>query len=122
MGRPKVSRRQVAYRKRILSRKKKKRKIKVITRKEQVGIEREIEIYALKKQDVVLSAVASSWIADLGYIAKRKVVTMVLTDGHIYHIIGVPFEVFEEWLHAHSKGTFWHVKNIKDNYKIIRIR
>lgn len=120
MGRPKVNHRTLAYRKRILSRKRKTRKVDIVSRKTQPQIRAEVQ--ALKKQDVALSRVSSSWIAALGYIKSRKVVTMNLISGHTYHILGVSFKVFEEWYNAHSKGTFWHVKNIKDNYKVVRIR
>jgi len=138
MGRRRASHRDLAYKKRLLSRKSKRHIVTIVTRKEQpsalygkaetvrlggqVYIMQAAEVEALKTQDVALSRVSSSWIAALGYIKKRKVVTMNLIDGHIYHIIGVPFKVFEEWYNAHSKGTFWHVKNIRDKYKVVKIR
>ena len=119
MARHKVNHRTLAYKKRLLSRKRKTKKIDIVSRKTQPQIRAEVQ--TLKTQDVVLTRVSSTWIAALGYIKKRKVVTMRLISGRMYHILGVPFNVFEEWYNAHSKGTFWHVKNIRDNYKVVRI-
>ena len=120
----KIRGRQLAYKKRLISRKIKRRKITVITRRTQPAQaqDREVMIQALKKQDIYPKAVSSSWIAKLGYNAKRRTVIMDLISGHSYHILGVPFKVFEEWIAAHSKGTFWHVKNIRDNYKVMKVR
>lgn len=111
-------RREIRFRKRLLTRKAKTRKIKIVSRKGQPEIRAEIRRF--KKQSFELGAVASSWIADIGYVAEQNIATMVLKDGKIYHF-QIPFKLFEEWFHAHSKGTFFNQK-IRDKYSWTRIR
>lgn len=119
MARPNATRRQIVYRKRLLSRRHKTRTIPIISRKGQPQVSK-AEIAAMKKQSFELKAVASSWIADIGYIKEQNLATMVLINGYIYHF-QIPFKLFEEWLHAHSKGTFFN-RMIKDKYPYTRIR
>jgi len=114
-----MSRRDIVYRKRVLSRKVKHRKIAVVSRKGQPQVT--IEAPAMKKQELEMAAVASSWISHLSYDKGLGYATMVLIDGHIYKILKLPFKVFEEWYYAHSKGTFFN-KNIRDKYTIQRLR
>ena len=117
MARPK-NRREIAYKKRALSRKVKHRTIKVVSRKGQPQVT--IEAPAMKKQELEMMAVASSWIADLAYDKRLGYATMVLLDGHIY-TIKMPFKVFEEWYYAHSKGTFFN-EVVKNKYTVRRLR
>lgn len=44
---------------------------------------------------------------------------MVTLAGYGYEIY-IPFDVWEEWYYAMSKGTFFNVK-IKDKYPIARV-
>ena len=74
----------------------------------------------MKRQQMELAAVSSSWIADLAYDKGLKYATMVLKDGHIY-TIKMDFKTFEEWYYSHSKGTFFNQK-IRDKYTIRRLR
>lgn len=111
-------RREIRFRKRLLTRKAKLRKIDIISRRGQPQVTAKVPQF--KKQSFELGAVASSWIADIGYVAEQNIATMVLLDGKIYHF-QIPFKLFEEWFHAHSKGTFFNQK-IKDKYAYTRIR
>ena len=119
MARPKrENRRTIVYRKRALSRKVKHRTIKVVSRKGQPQVT--IEAPAMKKQQLELAGVASSWISNLAYDKGLGYATMMLLDGHVY-TIKMPFKVFEEWYYAHSKGTFFN-ERLKDNYTVRRLR
>lgn len=117
MPRPK-NRREIVYKKRLLSRKVKRRKIAIVSRKGQPQITTIIP--AFKKQSFELQSVSSSWISDIGYIKEQNIATMVLIDGKIYHF-QIPFKLFEQWFHAHSKGTFFN-SMIKDKFPYSRIR
>lgn len=118
MARPNSTRREIVYRKRLLSRKAKRRKIAIVSRRGQPQVT--VEVPTFKKQSFELKAVSSSWIADLGYIKEQNIATMVLLDGKIYHF-QIPFKLFEAWYYAHSKGTFFN-SMIKDKYPYRRIR
>jgi len=117
MARPK-NRREIVYKKRALSRKVKHRTIKVVSRKGQPQVT--VQAPAMKKQQLEMAAIASSWIANLAYDKGLGYATMVLIDGHIY-TIKMPFKVFEEWYYAHSKGTFFN-ERVKKEYTVRRLR
>lgn len=114
-----VNRRELAYKKRLISRKAKTRKIAVVSRKGQPQVT--VRARAMKRQQLEMMAVASSWIADLAYDKGLRYATMVLKDGRIYKILRLSFKAFEEWYYAHSKGTFFN-KNIRNKYTIQRLR
>lgn len=59
-------------------------------------------------------AVLSSWIDELVYDEDEGICTMILLNGREYDI-PIPEEVYQEWLYASSKGSFWHT-DIKDIY------
>lgn len=63
-------------------------------------------------------AVVSSWIEDLEM--DHNVVFMTLNSGNQYRILGVPEDVYLEWIEAPSKGKFWH-SDIRGNYRVSRI-
>ena len=128
--------RELAYKKRILSRKAKKQDMMIITRRDQpqylrgktesyrtkqgeVVFYQVTEMEALKKQDIPLTSVSSSWIAALAYNKGLKEGIMHLGNGYVYAIEDLPFKVFEQWYNAHSKGTFFN-HMIKDKYKVVR--
>lgn len=52
-------------------------------------------------------AVVSSWIEDLSYDDETGSVWMTTLSGGQYEIPEVPYEVFEEWINADSKGKHW---------------
>lgn len=52
-------------------------------------------------------AVSSSWIADLTYDEDTGSVIMTTLTGSEYEIPEVPYEEFEAWINAPSKGKHW---------------
>lgn len=52
-------------------------------------------------------AVNSSWIADLSYDEDTGSVIMTTLGGGEYEIPDVPYEEFEAWVSAPSKGKHW---------------
>ena len=117
--RRRINRREIAYRKRALSRRAKTRKIEIVSRRGQPQVI--VDVPAMKRQQLEMMAVSSSWISNLAYDKGLRYATMVLKDGHIYKILKLPFKIFEEWYYAHSKGTFFN-ENIRNKYTIQRLR
>lgn len=113
--RPK-SRREVVYRKRLLSRKAKTRKITIVSRVGQPQVT--VEVPQLKQGDVG-GRVASSWISALAWDQNRGFALMNLINGYLYDVF-IPFKIFEEWFYAHSKGTYFN-GNIKGKFKVVRV-
>lgn len=107
---------------RLITRRKKKVTIRIITRKEQpmpVHLQT-MQVTALARQDVPLQRVSSSWIRELGYHRKEKFAVMTTKQGYGYYI-RCPWKVFMEWFFAHSKGTYFN-RLVKGKYKITRYR
>ena len=52
-------------------------------------------------------AVNSSWILDLSYDEDTGSVIMTTLSGSEYEIPDVPYEEFEAWVSAPSKGKHW---------------
>lgn len=119
MARP-GNRRAIVYRKRLLSRKAKTRRIAIVSRRGQPQVVAAVP--RLVRQDIE-GPVASTWIANLAWDNKRNVALMLLINGYFYDVF-IPFKLFEEWFHAHSKGTFFNqkIKKTKDRtgYKVVR--
>lgn len=66
-------------------------------------------------------SVESSWIIDLRYSRKTKILTMTLSNNKAFQIIGVTRTLFDKWVASPSKGRFFHL-NIKPRFGIKRIR
>ena len=64
--------------------------------------------------------VESTWIVNLMYNRPNKVVTMRLSNGTAYSILGITRGTFEQWLKSDSKGEFFH-NSIRDTYNINKI-
>ena len=76
-----------------------------------------ITVGKLEKRDY-LGRVSSSWLSTIGYIfSKQRGLFNTLKSPKLYQIFEMPFELFEEWYYASSKGTFWNEK-IRDQYTI----
>ena len=73
----------------------------------------------LDKEITVGGRVASSWIKALAWDDSKGAVLMYLLSGRLYEYI-LPFYIFEGWFYAHSKGTYFHYKNIRQ-YKCTRL-
>ena len=66
-------------------------------------------------------AVVSSWIVDLRYARKQRIVTMTLSNGRAYTIVGVSRYLVDRWVASQSKGKFFH-QNIRGKFRILRLR
>lgn len=115
MARPKGTRREQVYRKRLLTRKAKTRRIAIVSRVGQPQVVAEVP--RLVRQDIE-GPVSSSWISNLAWDNTRKIALMLLINGYFYDVF-IPFNVFEEWFAAHSKGTFFN-QRIRKKYDVVR--
>jgi hypothetical protein len=62
------------------------------------------------EQFLIEEPVKSSWIADLTYVEfddGSGGVNMTTLGGKTYFIENVPYETYERWMRALSKGKFW---------------
>jgi hypothetical protein len=59
--------------------------------------------------------VASSMIASVGYDEECEVLEVEFASGAVYRYLGVSEEVFDRFLAARSKGTYFN-RHIKDAY------
>ena len=64
--------------------------------------------------------VMSSWIHDITYNRKRKILFMTLQNGRRYAIENFTRSEFERWYNASSKGKFWHAF-VKGFYDVVRV-
>lgn len=92
----------------------KQREILIVSRKGQPQIFAEVE--ALEKRNYPPTSVSSSWISTIGYFYNEKMGTFTTKTGRQYKIYNFPFEEFEKWYYAHSKGTYFN-EFIKDQYE-----
>ena len=105
---------QIKYKKRVLSRKIKRHGVEVITRRSQsIPTSLMVDMPQLKVQSVGLLPVSSSWIAGLGYNAKRKVVTMSLLKGRAYDIHDVPLRCLNNGIMHTLRGLFGGILELK---------
>ena len=70
---------------------------------------------------LVEKAVQSSWITSIRYARRQRLITLTLSSGRLYTIVGASEELCNKWLESPSKGKFFH-QNIKGKFKIWRIR
>ena len=61
-------------------------------------------------------AVVSSWIRSIAYDADTQVLTVNLDNGEDYDYKNVPQAVYEAFLRAPSKGSFFRIA-IRDRYQ-----
>lgn len=113
-ARRELSIRDILYRKRAITRKPKTRRIDIVSRRGQPQITAVVK--QIKKREGLGGPVSSSWISEIWWYDKWA--SMVLLNGYSYNVY-IPFEIFEEWYYAHSKGTYFN-GNIKDKYKVVR--
>lgn len=69
---------------------------------------------------LIETPVMSSWISDLTLQNNQRDVTMSLGNGNKYRVAGVGAPLYNNWMKASSKGTFWH-DQIKGNFIVTRI-
>lgn len=65
--------------------------------------------------------VESTWITDLIHNRPNRKVTMRLSNGRTFSILGITRTVFDSWNKAPSKGQYWH-KFIKNKHNVTRIK
>ena len=58
----------------------------------------------------------SSQVAEYGYDPDRRLLVIEFKSGGVYEYRGVPFDVFEGFIDAPSKGKFIN-QHIKGNYE-----
>ncbi len=63
---------------------------------------------------LVEKKVDSTWITDVRYNRKQRILTMTLSNGRAFIIPGASRQTFERWVSSPSKGQFFH------NFIIIR--
>lgn len=64
--------------------------------------------------------VQSTWISELIHNRPARIVTMKLSDGKVFSIMGIPRSIFDRWNKSPSKGQFWH-ESIKGKHKVTRV-
>lgn len=91
------------------------RQIQIVSRKGQPR-----PFYAVEplERKSYLRSVSSSWLSTIGYLYGENVGTFTTQTGRHYKILNFPFEAFEKWYYAHSKGTYFN-EFIRDQYKIV---
>lgn len=73
------------------------------------------------KEFLTEKKVQSTWIVDVRYNRPKRIITMTLNNGRSFLIPGTSRSMFERWVSAPSKGTFFH-EYIKGRYPINRIK
>jgi hypothetical protein len=64
--------------------------------------------------------VSSSMIASVGYLARSRMLEIEFVSGSIYRYLDVDKEVYDDFMEAPSKGTFFNA-HIKDEYSFVRV-
>lgn len=96
--------------------KKKLRTIQLISRK---GQPRPFYTIERLERKSYLKSVSSIWLSTIGFLYNGGDIgtgTFTTKTGRQYKIYNFPFEVFEEWYYAHSKGTYFN-EYIRDQYE-----
>ena len=63
--------------------------------------------------------VASSWIESISYDADTQVLTVSLDNGNDYDYKAVPPAVYDAFLKAPSKGSFFRIA-IRERYPVVQ--
>jgi len=85
------------------------REVEIVTRKEQPIGDITVRVGRLERRSYPMAPVSSSNVSEAGYDLPQGVMTLVFTTGKTYGYF-VPFEIWEQFYYAHSKGTFvWKV-------------
>lgn len=70
---------------------------------------------------LVEKKVQSTWISELIHNRPNRIVTMKLSNGKAFSIMGITRTLFDKWNNATSKGQFWH-RLIKGKHNVKRIK
>jgi hypothetical protein len=71
--------------------------------------------------NVDMVPVESSNVAKIGYNEKETILAFEMQDGNLYYYLDVPKLHYDNLLICASIGSYMH-RNIKGNYRYIRIR
>lgn len=82
------------------------REIEIVTRKEYPTIQ--VRVGRLERRTYPYKPVSSTNIAGIGYDLIEQILEVGFLGGKRAVYYFVPFEVFEEFYYAHSKGTFFY--------------
>jgi len=66
------------------------------------------------------TTVTSSNIASVRYDPGTMTLEIEFKNGSVYQYFDVPEAVYQEFMHASSKGNFLHT-NIKNNYRYVKV-
>lgn len=83
------------------------RKLDIVTRKEQPIGDITVRVGRLPRRSYPMTSVSSTNVAKGGYDLPQGILWIDFLSGSSYGYY-VPFEIFEEFYYAHSKGTFVH--------------
>lgn len=109
--------REIAYKKRILSRKPKTRTITAVARRGQPQVQITVPQF---KEQTLYGQVASSFISELVWEKRKGYAHMGLLNGYLYNVF-IPFRLYQEWYWSLSKGTFFNTR-IKGKYRVVRVK
>jgi hypothetical protein len=65
------------------------------------------------------TAVDSTTMRSVGYDSAQEILEVVFTSGAVYQYLEVPAAVFDELMHAESKGRYFN-QEIRDDYTALR--
>lgn len=76
----------------------------------------------MKLRDLLAEApVQSSWIRDIHYGRKQRLIHLTTSSGRVYTIVGVSEDLYNNWMNSESKGKFFH-QYLRGKFKVWRIR
>ena len=84
------------------------RKVTIITRKDQPAGVMPVRVRRLIRKSYPMKRVSSTNVAMIGYDLPQGIIWVDFISGTTYGYY-TPFEIFEDFYYAHSKGTFIHV-------------
>jgi hypothetical protein len=65
------------------------------------------------------TVVESTTMRSVGYDVTQQILEVEFTSGTVYQYLDVPATVFEELMHAGSKGQYFN-RQIRDDYTALR--
>ena len=90
--------------------------VSIISRRTQPQWRIRVKVPRLDRKVFLGGKVASSWIAALAWDPRTSEALMYLIDGHLY-AYKMKFKIYRGWYYAHSKGTYFWYKNIRNEKK-----
>lgn len=76
----------------------------------------------MKLRELLAEApVQSSWITDMHYGRKQRLIHITLSSGRVYTIVGASEDLYRNWMNSESKGKFFH-QYLRGKFKVWRIK